>query len=199
MAQQHPAPPPADVASLVEAARRGEPTAFRALFRVHHARVHRVVYRLVGPSAEVDDLVQQVFVEGFRSLRAFRGEALFSTWLSRIAVRVTMRAVKRPRLPTSPLDASVDLEALEASPDQTADDREGLRRLDGMLATLRPKRRVAFVLHVLEGHSMEEIAAMVGTSVAAVKVRVHDARHELERRARRDPWFAEWLPPEESA
>src|SRR5438045_5995334 len=119
MAQEHRVPPAADVASLVEAARRGEPAAFGALFRVHHARVHRVVYRLVGPSPDVDDLVQQVFVEGFRSLRAFRGEALFSTWLSRIAVRVTMRAVKRPRLPMSSLDASFDAVAADASPDQT--------------------------------------------------------------------------------
>lgn len=196
MTQQRSAPPPQEVMALVEGARRGEATAFRGLFRLHHERVHRVVYRLVGPSADLDDLVQTIFVEAFRSLPAFRGEALFSTWLGRIAVRVTMRAVKRPRLATSPLDASPDAEHGGAGPEQTAADREGLRRLDELLGSLRPKPRTAFVLHVLEGYSMEEISVMVGASVAAVKVRVHDARRELERRARKDPWFADWLPPD---
>jgi len=196
MAQVRSASSPPEVTALVERARRGEATAFRELFRLHHARVHRVVYRLVGPSAELDDLVQTVFVEGFRGLPAFRGDALFSTWLGRIAVRVTMRAVKRPGLATSPLDGADDPPHAGAGPEQTAADREALRRLDQLLATLRPKRRAAFVLHVLEGYSMDEIAAMVGASVAAVKVRIHDARRDIERRARKDARFADWLAPE---
>jgi RNA polymerase sigma-70 factor (ECF subfamily) len=198
MTQRRPAPPPHEVLALVEGARRGEATAFRELFRLHHERVHRVVYRLAGRSADVDDLVQTVFVEGFRSLPGFRGDALFSTWLGRIAVRVTMHAVKRPRLVTSPLEDVAEPADWAGGPEQSASDREGLRRLDHLLSALRPKRRVAFVLHVLEGYSLEEIAVMVGASVAAVKVRLHDARHELERRARKDPWFKEWLPSEKT-
>jgi len=194
MPQQSPAPPTQVVAALVEGARRGEAAAFRELFRLHHGRVYRLVHRLAGRSLDLDDLVQTVFVEGFRALPAFRGDALFSTWLGRIAVRVTMRAVRRPRLTTTPLELAGDPEHGGAGPERTAADREGLARLDGMLAALRPKPRTAFVLHVLEGYSMEEIAVMVGASVAAVKVRVHDARREIERRALRDPWFAEWLP-----
>ena len=197
MPQHSPAPPTQVVTALIESARRGEASAFRELFRLHQVRVHRLVYRLVGHSADVDDLVQTIFVEGFRSLPAFRGDALFSTWLGRIAVRVTMHAVRKPRLPTTPLDLAGDPEHGAAGPEQTAADREGLARLDVMLAGLRPKPRTAFVLHVLEGYSMEEIAVMVSASVAAVKVRVHDARREIERRARKDPWFAEWLPPED--
>jgi RNA polymerase sigma-70 factor (ECF subfamily) len=195
--QQSPAPPTHVVTALVDGARRGEAAAFRELFRLHHQRVHRLVHRLAGRSADLDDLVQTVFVEGFRSLPAFRGDALFSTWLGRIAVRVTMHAVRKPRLPTTPLDLAADPEHGGAGPEQTAADREGLARLDGMLAALRPKPRTAFVLHVLEGYSMDEIAVMVSASVAAVKVRVHDARREIERRARRDPWFSEWLLPED--
>jgi RNA polymerase sigma-70 factor (ECF subfamily) len=196
MPQHRPAPPLHEVTALVDGARRGDASAFRGLFRLHHERVHRIVYRLVGRSADVEDLVQTVFVEAFRSLPAFRGDALFSTWLGRIAVRVTMHAVRRPRLPTSPLETSGDPEHAGAGPEQTAADREGLRRVDRMLDALRPKPRVAFVLHVLEGYSMEEISVMVGASIAAVKVRVHDARREIERRARKDPWFVEWLGPE---
>jgi RNA polymerase sigma-70 factor (ECF subfamily) len=184
---------PVEVAALIERARRGEPAAFRELFRLHVGRVHRIVYRLVGRSADADDLVQTVFIEGFRSLPSFRGESLFSTWLGRIAVRVTMRAVKRPRLSLVPLEAVIETPRDEVGPEDAASAEQGLRQLDALLAALRPKKRVSFVLHALEGYSVEETAAMVGASVAAVKVRIHDARRELERRARKDPFFAELI------
>ncbi len=183
--------PPVEVAALVERARSGEPSAFRELFRLHLSRVHRIVYRVVGSSCDVDDLVQTVFVEGFRSLPSFRGESLFSTWLGRIAVRVSMRSRRRPALTLVPLDHAPQSVATTGDPHEAASAQEGLRRLDALLATLSPKKRVAFVLHALEGYSVEETAAMVGASVAAVKVRIHDARRELGRRALKDAYFAE--------
>jgi RNA polymerase sigma-70 factor, ECF subfamily len=187
-----------EVTALVEGARRGEPAAFRELFRLHVGRVHRVVYRLVGPSADLDDLVQTVFVEAFRSLPGFRGESLFSTWLGRIAVRVTMHAVRKPRLSLVPLDGVDAPLPSHLSPDAAADSQRGVEALNQLLDQLRPKKRVAFVLHVLEGYSLEETAAMIGASVAATKVRVHDARRELEKRAARDPWFSERMGKKES-
>ncbi len=184
---------PAEVTALVDGARRGEPTAFRELFRLHVARVHRMVHRMVGATSDLDDLVQTVFVEAFRSLPGFRGESLFSTWLGRIAVRVTMRAVKRPTVTTVPIEAVERSLSDPSNPDDSARANEGARHLDSLLAALKPKKRAAFVLHALEGFSIEETAAMVGASVAATKVRIHDARRELERRARKDAWFAERL------
>lgn len=176
--------------AIIARARAGEPDAYQALFRLHVARVHRLVHRLAGPSADLDDLVQTVFVEGFRSLPAFRGEALFSTWLGRIAVRVTGRHRRRPALRLVPLDQAGPVRRDTPGPELGVDARRRLAHLDAMLAALSTKRRTAFVLHVLEGHPVEEVAAMLGTSVSAVKVRVHDARREIERRARRDPLFA---------
>lgn len=177
----------AEVAALVERAGRGDQVAFQRLFRAHVAQVHRVVYRLVGPGPEIDDFVQTVFVEAFRSLPTFRGEALFSTWLTRIAVRVTMRGVRRRPPPAVSIDGAAELPAGTPGPERRAAAREALAALDLLLAELRPKRRVAFVLHVLEGHSMEEIAAMLNASVSAIKVRVHDARRHIERRLGRQP------------
>ena len=65
--------------------------------------------------------------------------------------------------------------------------RETLAVVETLLAELRPKRRAAFVLHVLEGYSMEEVAAILSASTAAVKVRVHDARRHIERRLKQRP------------
>lgn len=180
---------------LVERARRRDGAAFRELFRCHVGAVHRVIYRLAGPGGEVEDLVQTAFVEAFRSLPDFRGDALFSTWLTRIAVRVTFHA-KRRRAPLS-LSLSAD-EASEPAVDQPGPERiaaarQGLAQLDIVLAEMRPKRRAAFVLHVLEGHSMEEVAAILNASIAAVKVRVHDARRHIEKRCKTRPELADCL------
>jgi len=188
-------PAPSDVAALVDRARGQDGHAFSELFRAHLPAVHRLIHRLVGAGPDVDDLVQTTFVEAFRSLATFRGDALFSTWLARIAVRATIHAARRRPPRAAALD---DVEAGQidggaADPERTAAAREGLAILDGLLAELRPKRRAAFVLHVLEGYSMDEVAAILGASTAAVKVRVHDARRHIEQRCRRNPGLADLL------
>jgi RNA polymerase sigma-70 factor (ECF subfamily) len=187
-----------DVPALVARAQLGDAPAFRELFRGHAQGVHRLVHRLAAGVIDVDDVVQTVFVEAFRSLGTYRGDALFSTWLARIALRVTMHAVRR----RPPRALSLDGDALEdanssgrAGPEQTVAARESLAHVNRLLAALRTKPRVAFVMHVLEGYSIEEIASMVGASQAAVKVRIHDARRAIERQVMRDPSFTEWLKP----
>jgi RNA polymerase sigma-70 factor (ECF subfamily) len=180
-------PPAPQVAALVDRARRRDPAAFRDLFQTHVGAVHRVVRRMVGARPDVDDLVQTTFVEAFRSLPDFRGDALFSTWLTRIAVRVTMHAVRRRHLPASSLDDVMEPASGTPGPEQVTSARETLALVETLLAELRPKRRAAYVLHVLEGYSMEEVAAILSASTAAVKVRVHDARRHIERRLKQNP------------
>jgi RNA polymerase sigma-70 factor (ECF subfamily) len=193
MAREASRPDGARVTALVARSRQGDAAAIQELFRAHLAGVHRVVYRLVGRSADLDDLVQTVFVEAFRSLPGFRGDALFSTWLARIAVRVTLHAVKRRPPVAAPLGDGVEPAAELPGPERRVAAREALAVLDALLDELRPKRRAAFVLHVLEGYPMEEVAAILNASTAAVKVRVHDARRHIERRIQRDPKLAEAL------
>jgi RNA polymerase sigma-70 factor (ECF subfamily) len=175
-----------EVAALVDRARRRDPEAFRDLFHAHVGTVHRVVRRMVGARSDVDDLVQTAFVEAFRSLPDFRGDALFSTWLTRITVRVTMRAGRRAH-PAASIDDVAEPASASPGPERVAAAREALTLVESLLAELRPKRRAAFVLHVLEGYSMEEVAAIVSASTSAVKVRVHDARRYIERRLKQNP------------
>jgi RNA polymerase sigma-70 factor, ECF subfamily len=185
-----------DVTVLVDRARRRDPAAFRELFHSYLGLVHRVVRRLAGPGPDVEDFVQSAFVEAFRSLPDFRGDALFSTWLTRITVRVTMHGTRRrpPRALTLEESAEhAELANEDPNPERIAAAREEIRFLEGLLAEMRPKRRAAFVLHVLEGHPMEEVAAILNASVSAVKVRVHDARRHIERRCNRRPEMAAWL------
>jgi RNA polymerase sigma-70 factor (ECF subfamily) len=186
-----------EVAALLERARRSDAAACRELFQRHVAGVHRVVRRIAGATGDVDDLVQTTFVEAFRSLPLFRGDALFSTWLTRIAVRVSLRAGRR-RMPRAlSLDEVMEPVADLPGPERVTAAREALAVVETLLAELRPKRRAAFALHVLEGYSMEEAAAILNASVAAVKVRIHDARRHIEKRLKRTPELLAGLRAEE--
>jgi RNA polymerase sigma-70 factor (ECF subfamily) len=181
------------VTALVDRARRRDPAAFRELFHSYLGLVHRVVRRLAGPGPDVEDFVQAAFVEAFRSLPDFRGDALFSTWLTRITVRVTMHGTRRRPPRALPLEETAEFANDDPDPERVAAAREEIAFLEGLLDEMRPKRRAAFVLHVLEGHSMEEVAAILNASVSAVKVRVHDARRHIERRCKRRPELGGWL------
>ena len=172
----------AEVAALLERARQRDHTAFRELFRAHVQGVHRVIRRIAGPRVDIEDLVQTTFVEAFRSLPDFRGDALFSTWLARIAVRVSLRAARWRGRALLSLDETSEPVADGPYPERLAAARETLAAVETLLGELRPKRRAAFVLHVLEGYSMDEVAALLNASTSAVKVRVHDARRHIERR-----------------
>jgi len=180
------------VADYVRRAQAGDPEGPKQLFRLHVRRLHRLVRRLAGPGCDAEDLVQTIFVEAFRALPGFRGEAAFFTWLGRIAVRITLREARHARRRPLPLDEATD-HAASASPESVADARRALVRLDAIVASLSEKRRAAFVLHVLEGHSLAEVAEMVDARVGAVKVRIHDARVEIERQARHEPQLAHYL------
>ena len=104
-----------------------------------------------------------------------------------------MRSARRRTGHFVPFDESMDAPTEAPGPDRIVEARQGLKVLDRLLAEMRPKRRAAFVLHVLEGYSMEEAAAILNTSVAAVKVRVHDARKQIESRCKARPDLAVWL------
>jgi RNA polymerase sigma-70 factor (ECF subfamily) len=178
--------------AYVRQAQAGDADGYKQLFRLHVRRLHRLVYRLAGPGGDVEDLVQTIFVQAFAALPGFRGESSFFTWLGRIAIRITLRLSKQSRYRPLPIDDAQDT-AVGISPEGASDARRALAHFDTILASLSEKRRAAFVLHVLAGHSVEEVAALLDAKVGAVKVRVHDARLEIERQARQDPYLAHYL------
>ncbi len=198
LAEALPAPPPSAAASeaeldlrLVEQLRGGDRRAARALFRRHADAVHRHLTRLVGPVPDREDLLQEVFTSAFRSLPGFRGEAAFSTWLHSITVHVALdhlRRRKRSRYDVAALAAERAPSAAR-TPEQQAALVEDLERALGFLDRLKPDKRVAFVLRVLDGRSLVEIGALVGATAATVGQRVKHAQAELsamvEREARR--------------
>ena len=186
-------PTPEDEAELVAACLAGDVAAQRALFRREFGRVNATIYRILGPTREVDDLVQETFIAVFRGLAKFRGEARLSTWIDRIAVRVALDHVRTRKATPVPLGVIGD-ELIDASiPDAQAHARDGLRRLYAALSQLSPDARTAFALYAIDGRSIAEVARLVGTTVVTAKVRIWRARRELMKRAAEDPVLKELL------
>jgi RNA polymerase sigma-70 factor, ECF subfamily len=172
-----------DADDLVARCRQGEREAFRELFVRHRADVVRLVYRMLGPRADVEDVVQDVFLQVYRSLRDFRGDAKFSTWLHRVTVNVVLMARRAAKSrPTH--DGTLDDDAPQLDgvlPDEDASRRERLRAFQRCIDRLPEKKRVVFILHELEGLPAAEIASVVGAPVLTVRTRLFYARRELAR------------------
>ena len=171
----------------------GDTAAQRQLFREQRMRVHRTLYRILGSNREMEDLVQDVFIEVFRSLDRFRGEAKLSTWIARISSRVAMAHIGRRRPVAQSLDSVPEVAAREPSAEKVAEVREAAERLYRALDRVDAVQRVAFALHVIEGLPLREVADVMEASLVATKSRVWRARRELERRASRDPLLAGFL------
>jgi RNA polymerase sigma-70 factor (ECF subfamily) len=177
---------------LVDRCLTGEEAAARELFKKHRARVHACLYRVLGANRDMDDLLQDAFIQVFQSLRGWRAEASLATWVDRIAVRVAYRYLSQ-RKNSPPALELVDVEAPGPSGARRAHAREGVRRLYAALDLLAPAPRLAFVLHELEGRPMAEVAALTGATVTATKLRVWRARRTLTARAAADPVLRELL------
>ncbi|MBI2897333.1 MAG: sigma-70 family RNA polymerase sigma factor [Deltaproteobacteria bacterium] len=180
---------------LILRCQRGDRMAFRELFRQHRSEVARVVFRVVGPSSEIDDVVQEVFFQVHRSIQAFRGQSKFSTWLHRVGVNVALQFLRKKRA-SLPAATTADLPEA-AEPEGRSDplhrtlSGERLAAVYRVLATLSEKKRVVFVLHDLEGVAAGDIGKMLGIPVLTVRTRLFYARKEFFARISSEPAFEE--------
>lgn len=179
---------------LVDRCREGEQEAASELFRLHQGRVHATLYRLLGSSSEIEDLLQETFIQVFRSLGGYRGEAKLATWIDRIAARVAYKHLGRKRraLRTGEL-AGDDFAGGGPAPLDQAVAREGVVRLYRVLDQLSPSQRIAFALFEIDGRTIAEIAALTGCTKTTAKLRIWRGRRAVLGAARSDPLLAEFL------
>jgi RNA polymerase sigma-70 factor (ECF subfamily) len=171
---------------------QGDRAAQRKLFDDYVDYVHAILYRVLGPNRDVEDLVQDAFLEIFRTLGYYRGEAKLATWIARITARVAYAYLSRKRPAPVWLEAVAEPAGGDPSAErQLAAARAG-RRLYALLDQLEHEQRIAFTLHVIEGVPVREVAAITESSVVATKSRIFRARHAV----RKDPVVAAFLDGE---
>jgi RNA polymerase sigma-70 factor (ECF subfamily) len=168
---------------LVHAAREGDRQAFDELVRRTYVDTYTLALRLTADEEDARDVLQEAYLRAWKGLPRFRGDAQFSTWMYRITANTAYSLVKRRRRHRvealdAILDEPVELRA-EAQPESAAESAALLDRLSAALDELPPKLRVLVVLKDVYGLSHEEIAAELGISVSAAKVRLHRGRKRL--------------------
>jgi RNA polymerase sigma-70 factor (ECF subfamily) len=170
-------------AALVLAARAGEAWAQEALFRRYARMVNGLAFRLMGRDQDVDDLVQESYLQALRNLERLDNPQAFSSWLGSIVVRTAHKVLRRRSMlsrlgirSAEPIEIDAS-HALSAPPDVAAE----LSRVYASLARLPADARVALVLHRVEGMSIPEVAEQMGLSVSTVKRRLAVADRRLSR------------------
>ncbi|GIX00792.1 MAG: RNA polymerase sigma factor [Pirellulaceae bacterium] len=151
----------------------GDDQAQAALYSHCHPMVYRLVRRMAGSEC-ADDLTQQVFLQAFRKLDQYRGQAKFHTWLYRLAVNEVLQWVRRRRSPVGPLLA--DPPEPKAGVAARVEQRD---MLDWALKQLDPELRAVFLLKEQHGQSYREIAEAVGIPEGTVGSRMNRARQQL--------------------
>lgn len=159
---------------LIRAAQRGDLEAFGDLIRLHELQVYRVALRMLGNEADAEDAAQEALVKAWRSIGRFRQSSAFSTWLYRIVTNHCLNVISARR-PTVELDDERD-GAQSLDPAVAVQRRAEMRELTASIAGLPPDQRAALVLREFEGLSYDEVAEVLGVSLAAVKGRIHRAR-----------------------
>ncbi len=175
---------------LVARVQRGDKRAFDVLVRKYQGKVSALVSRYVYDHAEVEDVVQEVFIKVYRALDRFRGDSAFYTWLYRIAVNTAknhlVAASRRP--PGQDVDAEevVNTEAggrLQEgdSPEHNIMTRQIADVLQAALRDLPDELREAITLREIEGMSYEEIAEVMTCPIGTVRSRIFRAREAIDR------------------
>jgi RNA polymerase sigma-70 factor (ECF subfamily) len=167
---------------FVAAARTGDHEAFAALVRATYNDVYALAWRLMGNEEDAGDVVQEVYLRAYRGIGRFRGDAQINTWLYRITANCAATSLgTRRRHRHDQLDDAID--PLDRAPDADPVDRAlaaDLRTsVEMALATLPPRLRAVVVLRDIYDLPHETIAAELGITETAAKVRLHRARRAL--------------------
>ena len=174
---------------LVERCRSGDAGAFEQVYRQHATRLYNLAFRMVGQSADAEDMLQEIFLLAFRRLDSFRGESSLGTWLYRLGMNLCLDRLRSKAARTESLT-----EAIDDRPGRTPMGPVRLEvstsRLDleRAIASLPEGARAAFLLHDVEGFEHREIASILGIAEGTSKSQLHKARLKLrEVLTRREP------------
>jgi RNA polymerase sigma-70 factor (ECF subfamily) len=183
----------ADLA-LARRAAAGDRSAQRELFHANKLAVHHTLFRVLGSNREIEDVLQDAFIEIFRALPSFRADSSLATWCKTIATRSAYLAISRRKPPTTDLALVEDVIEHDApGADRVAHAREAARRLYAALDRIEPKQRIAFALFAIDGLTIDEVAELTESSRVAVKTRIWRARRDVRKRAAQDPVLRDYL------
>jgi RNA polymerase sigma-70 factor (ECF subfamily) len=184
---------------LVRSAQKGNLQAFEELIQNYQDRVFSYCFQLTGNYENAQDLAQDVFIQAFKSLKGFRGEADFGTWLRRISLNLWINKQRKNKISTISLDGPVppfdreysrEIAATDEGPLDKIEQEEFLELVWKALGRLSIEFRQVLILRDMEEYSYEEIARLLGCSLGTVKSRINRGRKYIREEMeilRREP------------
>ena len=177
-------------ADLVQASKAGDSAAFEELVARYDRKLFRIAYHILHNRDDAQDVVQDALIKVFQNLGQFRADSKFSTWLYRIVVNQSLMELRKQRKkPSTVIELSIDRDGegqlpidvsdWRPNPEEQYKESELRDLLTTLLMELRPALRVVFVVHDIEGQSLQETAEALALSLAAVKTRSLRARLHL--------------------
>jgi len=177
-------------AELVKKATQGDESAYNELVSLYQGKIYALTYNMTGNSADAEDLVQEIFLKGFKYIPRFKRKSSFYTWIYRIAVNHTINFLKKRNRRTfyslDDVDTHIenDPDYVELS-DQSGPFKEATlselqKKLNDAIQELSEKHRAVVVLHDIQGVPNEEIAKMMNCSPGTVRSRLFYARKQLQ-------------------
>lgn len=178
--------------TLVARSQQGDLEAFEQLVLLYQKKVYALSFNLTGNQVEAQDLAQEAFLRAFTSLKGFRNDADFGTWLHRLTVNLWINGQQRQKKQFFLLPGSFGSAEGEEFPREVAaaggDPQEALEKEEFRIAMRQAlnelpwMQKTALVLREIEGYSYEEIARMLGCSVGTVKSRLNRGRRTLKEK-----------------
>ncbi|MGB5304488.1 MAG: sigma-70 family RNA polymerase sigma factor [Gemmatimonadota bacterium] len=170
---------------LIDRARAGDEGAFRDLVERHEPRIAATVIGMLGPGDEAEDVGQETFIRLYRSLDRFRGESSLGTYLTRIAINLSLTALKKRKRRISRFvsqdETERDLPEASWDPRGELERKDDVRRVREAVARLGPDHRTVVVLRMIDGYSTREAAEILGIPVGTVMSRLARAMERLEK------------------
>lgn len=173
-----------DEAELISRCQKGDQDAFKEIFDQYHKKVYRIAYGVVRRREDALDIVQEVFIKLFHSIRNFKGKSLFYTYLYRMTINAAIdHTRKMGKFPSSTLDEEGGIQlsdGVEKRPDQVLLHKELEGRVNAAMEKLPTDQRMALILREVEGLSYQEMAEAMGCSIGTVMSRLHYGRKKIQ-------------------
>lgn len=173
---------------LIQQLKQGSEPAFKFLVTTYQDKVYHTALSIVQNEEDAEDVAQEVFIQAYRSINSFKGEAKLSTWLYRIATTRSLdllrsrKSKKRfgflKRLFNDEGDLQYDLPDFN-HPGVALERKENAAKLFKAIANLPENQKIAFTLHKMEDLSYQEISEVLATTVPAVESLMHRAKVNL--------------------
>jgi RNA polymerase sigma-70 factor (ECF subfamily) len=188
-------PLPESEAALVAAARAGRPGAHEDIVRRCGPDVERILYRVLGPDSEIEDVMHDVFMAAFMRLDQLREPQALRSWLVSIAVRKARKLVAR-RKRWGFIRSMAPSDIPEPMPTGSSDAGDALRATYRILSQLPVDDRIAFALRRVDGMELTQVAEVTDVSLATVKRRLFRARERFVKLAKQNELLAPWVQEE---